>query len=1249
MPRPADRRYRRARHGRLPVRGADALRAAPAAAAGADAGGRGRRSRGAGPGACLRRLLRGEADESGAAARDGERHGRGTGAAAAWAACRRPAGRDDGAADREAAATRRGAQRPAGGGADGPRSRDQEAHLGGARSDGRHAAAGRSGRAGPGDGPLQPPLPRGVPEPRGQSRQAPRPTPRAHDVRRRPFQGIQRHARTHLGGCDPQVHRAVHRVAVAGRGPGRALRRRRIRTDGDERVGGGGVAACGADSPACPQPRGRGERSAARAGHAVGGNRNLSGPRRRHRGAAQGCRRGARESQAGRAQPRRDRRADGCRSGAGRRGASHGGLRTRRGGHAAGARDRRRGLERPGKFQQGSRRHTSADGEARERLACEREPARGQRVKPATRPAGSHRVDRFPSAHEPPGRFETKENRVYRGTGERKPVQSILRSTPFRGLETQGLQGEDMRSRYVALGVVVPLAMAVIDTEAASAPVAVVQETASAVNPSLFNALQWRCIGPYRGGRALAVAGVPGEANTFYFGAVAGGVWKTTDGGATWRPLTDGTPISSVGALAVAPSNPDIIYVGTGEAAPRGDMTYGDGVYKSVDGGRTWSHVGLRDTRQIGALIVDPKNPDIVLVAALGHAFGPNTERGVFRTADGGKSWRKVLYKDEQTGAIDVSFDPHNPSIVYAALWQARRLPWNFSSGGPGSGLYRSTDGGASISFDGGKTWSTQHNQPTAQFYHVSVDNRFPYYVYGAQQDNTSVAIASMDDEGAIVERDWYDAFGGESGFVIADPRDADIVYGSTENFVGRFNRHTMQLQVVSVWPIDASGHAAKDLLHRFNWTSPLIMSPFDRDTLYYGMERLYKTTNDGGSWTAISPDLTRNDKSKQQPSGGPITKDITSVEYYDTIFAIAESPLARGMIWVGTDDGLIHLTRNDGGSWTKVTPPEMPPWSTVSMIEPSRYDANTAYVAVDRHKLDDLKPYIFRTGDAGKTWAPIGGGLPEGAFVHVVREDSARGDLLYAATEAGVFASFDGGRHWQSLQLNLPRSPVHDLVVKREDLVVATHGRSFWILGDVTPLREVSAAAHASAAYLYTPETGYRLYYPDQVDDRPPSGQNPPAGALIDYYLPSRPTGTVSLDILDAAGSVVRHLTSVKPQGAEQPPEWPDQVHPMDTLPASEGMNRFAWNLRYDDPTQIPGAFYAGLPPRGPIAFPGEYSVRLTYNGETHTAPLALRVDPRVKGSLEGLKQKFALSMQVYHDQDALHRAVNDIRALKC
>ncbi len=909
-----------------------------------------------------------------------------------------------------------------------------------------------------------------------------------------------------------------------------------------------------------------------------------------------------------------------------------------------------------------------------------------------------------------------------------------------------------------------------------AAPAPAPAAAAAAVNPSLFGALQWRGIGPYRGGRALAVAGIPGDASTFYFGAVAGGVWKTTDGGGTWQVLTDGTPISSVGAIAIAPSNHDIIYVGTGEAAPRGNMTYGDGVYKSIDGGKSWSHVGLKDTRQIGALIVDPNSPDIVLVAAFGHAFGPNTERGVFRTTDGGKSWTKVLYKDENTGAIDVSFDPHDSRIVYAALWQARRQPWNFSSGGPGSGLYRSSDGGvswkqltgnglpmgilgrihvsvsgadskrvyamieaaegglyrsddggtnwqrinddgrlsqrawyfstiladpkdrdtvyaentglfrstdggktfellparhgdhhgiwidptdtnrmiessdggASISFDRGKTWSTVYNQPTAQFYHVSVDNRFPYFAYGAQQDNSSIAIASMDDEGAITQRDWYDASNGEAGFVLADPRDAYIVYGTNENLINRFNKHTMQMQVISVWPVDASGHAAKDLEHRFNWTSPLAMSPFDPDTLYYGMERLYKTTDDGHSWSVISPDLTRNDKSKQQASGGPITKDITSVEYYDTIFAIAESPLSRGMIWVGTDDGLIQLTRDGGSSWTNVTPRDMPAWSTISMIEPSRYDANTAYVAVDRHKLDDIKPYVFTTSDAGKSWTRLDAGLPEGSFVHAVREDSVKRGLLYAATETGVFVSFDNGRHWQSLQLNLPRTPIHDLVVKDDDLVVATHGRSFWILDDVTPLREVAAAAAASGAYLYKPAVGHRLYYPDQVDARPPSGQNPPSGVIIDYYLPSAPKGPLTIDIVDAKGSVVRRLTSVKPEQAEQPPEWPDQVRPVKTLPAAPGMSRFVWDLRYDDPVQIPGAFYVGLPPRGPIALPGEYTVKLTCEGQTHTAPLPIKLDPRVKGPAAGLQEKFALSMEVYHDQDALHRAVNDIRAFK-
>ena len=897
-----------------------------------------------------------------------------------------------------------------------------------------------------------------------------------------------------------------------------------------------------------------------------------------------------------------------------------------------------------------------------------------------------------------------------------------------------------------------------------------------AVNDSLFSALHWRDIGPYRGGRVLAVTGVPGEPYIYYFGGVAGGVWKSTDSGATWMPLTDHENFDSIGAIAVAPSNHNIIYVGTGEAAIRGNITYGTGVYKSVDGGKSWQSLGLKDTRQIGALIINPENPDIVLVAALGHAFGPNAERGVYRTTNGGKSWTRVLGKDDHTGAIDVVFDPHNSKIVFAALWQALRQPWNFSSGGPGSGLYRSTDGGvtwtqvtgnglpagtlgrigltvsgadskrvyamieakdgglyrsddggshwrrinddgrlsqrawyfskiyadpknvdtiyalntglfrstnggrtfdllparhgdhhalwidpnnpnrlingndggASVSLDGGKSWTTLNNQPTAQFYHVAADNRFPYYVYGAQQDNSTIAIASRDDEGAINERDWYDVGGGESGFVVPDPRDANIVYANAENYISRFDKRTMQAQNISVFPVDNSGHPASDLEHRYNWTSPLMLSPHDPDTLYTGMERVFKSTDHGHSWTAISGDLTRNDKSKQIASGGPITKDITSVEYYDTIFALAESTLKRGQLWVGTDDGLIQLSEDGGGHWANVTPRAMPEWSTVSIIEPSHFDAETAYVAVDRHRLDDIRPYIYKTADGGKSWTLIVAGLPEGSFVHAVREDPIKRGLLFAGTETGMFVSFDDGAHWQPLQLNLPRSPIHDLIIKNDDLVVATHGRSFWILDDITPLRQVNASTLMADVLLYRPETGYRLYYPEQADTRPPVGENPPAGALIDYYLPAKPQGEVAMDIVDANGKEVRHISSLKSGAGEQPPEWPDTIYPINTLPANAGMNRFVWNLRYDDPVQIPGAFYEGLAPQGPIVLPGHYTIKLTVAGKSQTAPLEILIDPRVKGSEAGLQQKFALAMEAYHDIDALHRAVNDIREVK-
>jgi photosystem II stability/assembly factor-like uncharacterized protein len=893
------------------------------------------------------------------------------------------------------------------------------------------------------------------------------------------------------------------------------------------------------------------------------------------------------------------------------------------------------------------------------------------------------------------------------------------------------------------------------------------------VDPALFKALHWRGIGPYRGGRAIAVSGVSGEPGLFYFGAVAGGVWKTIDSGATWKPIFDGQPTSAIGALAVAQSNHNIIYVGSGEGALRGNITYGDGIYKSSDAGKTWSNIGLKDTRQIGALIVDPNNPDVVLVAAIGHAFGPSSERGVFRTTDGGKHWNKVLYKDEQTGAIDVTFDPHDPRIVYAAMWQVRRQPWNFSSGGPGSGLYRSTDegatwtqlkgnglptgilgridvsvsaadpkriyamieasegglyrsddagahwslvntdgrvrqrawyfskvyadpksvdtvyalntgmlkstdggktfslvsathgdhhglwidpndasrminandGGASVSLDGGKTWSTQNNQPTAQFYHVAVDNQFPYSVYGAQQDNSNLAIASFDDEGVIGPRDWFPAGGGECGFVVPDPRNANIIYSDSENVFVRADKHAEQSQDISPWPVDNSGHPASELAHRFNWTAPLMMSPHDPDVLYAGSEVVWKTVDHGNHWAIISPDLTRNDRSKQQASGGPLTKDITSVEYYDTIFSLAESPLQKGMLWAGTDDGLVQLTRNDGAQWSAVTPAGMPQWSSVDMIEPSHFDRDIAYIAVDRHKLDDIKPYAYATHDGGQHWRSIVEGLPEGAVVRAVREDPVRQGLLYAATERGVFVSFDDGTHWQSLQLDLPPTPIHDLVVKGDDLVVATHGRSFWILDNVTPLRQIQRNTSSEPVVLYAPQRALRLHYPDEVDSRRPVGENPPAGALIDYALKAAPKGELTVDILNADGKSVRHLSSTRSTKEKQPPEWPDQIVPDDRIAALQGMNRLVWDLRMQDPAQIPGAFYSGPTPRGPLVLPGRYTVKLAVDDITKTAPLTVVADPRIANSDSAIAAKVKLGLAVEADIDQLHRAVNDIR----
>jgi photosystem II stability/assembly factor-like uncharacterized protein len=899
------------------------------------------------------------------------------------------------------------------------------------------------------------------------------------------------------------------------------------------------------------------------------------------------------------------------------------------------------------------------------------------------------------------------------------------------------------------------------------------------VNPDLLAGMKWRQIGPFRGGRVIAVSGVPGDSATWYFGGVAGGVWKSTDAGASWKPVFDDQKIASIGAIAVAESDHNVVYVGTGEACTRGNITYGDGVYRSVDSGRTWKNLGLRNTRQIGALIVHPQNPDVVLVAALGHAFGPNEERGVFRTADGGKTWTKVLYKDPDTGAIDVVFDPGNANTVYASLWQMRRQPWNFSSGGPGSGLYKSTDGGltwkhleghglpagmlgrigvsvagggsgrvyamieaeegglfrsdddggswtrvnsdhrfrqrawyyshifadpgspdavyvlntgafrsadggksfellpaphgdhhalwidpknprhliegsdggASISVDGARTWTALYNQPTAQFYHVAVDNHWPYRVYGAQQDNTTIAIASRTDSGVIGRRDWYEVGGGESGYIAPDPKDPEIIYANAESGqMTRYDHRTNSLRDVSVYPLDVSGNGAENLKYRLQWTAPLFVSPHDSNTLYTGAQFVMKSSNQGRNWEAISPDLTRNDKSKQKPSGGQITLDITSVEYYDTVFALAESLRQPGLLWAGTDDGLVHLTRDGGGSWENVTPKDLPAWSMVSLIDASPHDAGSAYVAVDRHKLDDLKPLIFRTHDFGKTWVRIVGGIPEGAFVRAVREDPVRKGLLYAGTELGVYVSADDGTHWQPLQLNLPTTPVHDLVVKDNDLVAATHGRAFWILDDVTPLRQAADGLAAGDFHLFRPATAVRLHYPAEIERRLPVGDNPPPGAIIDYYLKSKPADNeeITFEVLTADGKPIRRMSNHKPKDEfKQPAEWTDRVERAETIPDAAGANRFVWDLRYDDPAKIPGAFYADEGPQGPLVNPGDYKIRLTVRGTSATVPLTVVLDPRLKDQVtdHDLREVFDLSMRTWADIDALHGAVNQIR----
>ena len=873
-------------------------------------------------------------------------------------------------------------------------------------------------------------------------------------------------------------------------------------------------------------------------------------------------------------------------------------------------------------------------------------------------------------------------------------------------------------------------------------------------DPDVYQNLEWRFIGPYRGGRVTTAVGVPGQANVYYQGATGGGVWKTTDAGLSWKNVSDGfLKTGSVGAIAVAPSDPNVVYVGMGEVCIRSNFSHGDGVYKSTDAGKTWTHVGLSDSRQIGQIRVHPENPDLVYVAALGHVFGPNEEQGVFRSKDGGTSWEKVLYIDDKTGAVDLSLDVTNPNVIYAAMWQVIRKPWGILPHGPGSGIYKTTnggdsweeltrglpgtglgrigvsvspvnpnrvwalveadggdlflsddagvswtmvnddfhlqrrpyyyghiyadtqevdsvyvltspfmksidagksfahievphgdnhdlwiapddnnrminanDGGANVSFDGGKSWSRIDNQPTAQFYWVITDDRFPYRVYGAQQDNTTVSIASRTATPGIAASDWYAVAGGESGYIAPKPGAPDVTYGGSYwGLMTRHDRRTGENRDVSPWPARPMGRVGADLKYRFNWTYPIVISPHDPNTIFAGANVVFRSTNEGQSWEVVSPDLTHDDKSKQRL--GRLS------DFYCTITSIAESKLQKDLLWVGSDDGRVHLTRNGGQEWLEVTPSEMEAWSRINVIEPSPHDAGSAYLAVNRYQLDDYRPYVYKTKDFGSSWKRVAKGIPENAFVRTVREDPKRRGLLYAGTETGVYVSFDDGENWQSLRGNLPIVPITDLAVKNDDLVAATQGRAFWILDDLTPLHQLTPEIAASPFFLFEPRDAYRVRKHRSFLRDPNTGQNPPDGVIVDYLLRDS-SGVVTLEFLDADGGTIQSLNSS------------DQESNVTVEP---GLNRFVWDMRYPDGTDLTnGSHLFGGNLRGPMAVPGTYQVRLAVSGETTSASFDIRKDPRVTATREDLQAQFDLLIAIRDGVSDAHTAANQILAAK-
>ncbi len=895
----------------------------------------------------------------------------------------------------------------------------------------------------------------------------------------------------------------------------------------------------------------------------------------------------------------------------------------------------------------------------------------------------------------------------------------------------------------------------------------------AAIPDSIFHGFQWRNIGPFRGGRSVASSGVVKEPMTYYFGTTGGGIWKTHDDGITWKNISDGfLETGTVGAIAVSESDPNVVFAGMGEHAARGVMTsMGDGIYKSDDAGKTWKHKGLDHSRHISDVVIHPTEPEVVFVSVQGAQYGPSDERGVYRSKDGGENWERVLFVDSRTGASSVVMDMTNPRVLYAAMWEHSRYPWTMESGGPGSGLYKSSDGGntwqkmneglpemmgksgisvsranpervfavieaegdksgvyrsddggkkwkqinkdrinitrswyymeifadpmddnvvwvmnapamksidggktfqrvptphgdnhhlwihpfdnqkminsndggANISNNGGRSWSTQTNQPTSQFYRVITDNQVPYHVYGGQQDNSAIGIASRTYDQGIDWKDWYSVAGCESAFLAFDPDDPQIIFGGCyQGIIDRWYRATQLSKEIKEYPELSLGNAPEDFKYRYNWNAPIISSPHDRSTIYHAGNVVFKTTDMGTTWEVISPDLTRNDKSKQGPGGKPFTNEAAGGENYNTLMALVESPHEKGVLWAGSDDGLVHLTRDGGSNWENVTPANLPE-GIINSIEVSPHDPATAYIVVMRYKVMDLKPYVFKTTDYGKSWNKIVNGFDdEHNFVRAVREDPVRKGLLYAATETGLYVSFNDGKDWQSFQLNLPVVPINDLIIQSNDLVAATAGRSFWILDDLSPLQQYDSGKNTFT--LYEPRDTYLLFGGSTEKPVPGLGSNPKSGVIIDYYLPSNADSLeLKLEVLQG-GKVIRTVTNSKPKDFKS---WQGGPPKPVVLPSSEGHQRFTWDFRRDNLPAVDNVFVFG-DYRGSRVGPGTYSLRLSLEGETVEHSVQIMADPNLGNKTEEYTEQQKMLEDLAGMMEDIHNSVNQMRSVR-